>query len=70
MKRAPDQVWCASCKTVVGTIYEVEERQGFYRNECKPNPMPKYCEVCETVLTRLANTGGEYDRSIRSSAVC
>jgi len=55
MKKQPDQVICEKCVTIVGTVYEIEDpaRPGFYRNECKPSPLPPKCLSCHGPLTRI-----------------
>lgn len=47
------KVGCIPCELIVGTVREVEERPGFFRNECSPDPMPTNCLSCGKVLTRL-----------------
>lgn len=51
----PDEIRCTECKVLVGTLTEVpiEDRPGFFRNVCEPNPMPTKCPTCHNILMRV-----------------
>lgn len=54
--RSSFEVGCPVCKVVVGIVQEIEDidkRAGYFRNECKPSPMPVKCVHCAGTLTRF-----------------
>lgn len=42
------RIICAICMAEAGKLTEVEDttRLGFFRNECKPDPLPPVCPNC------------------------
>jgi hypothetical protein len=46
-------IGCLKCKTHVGVVQEIEIRPGIFQNVCSQTPMPKKCDLCDEILTRL-----------------
>ena len=54
MRRKEAIIICPHCDEKRGEVFAVatEDRPGFWRNEPTPNPMPKTCSHCATILER------------------
>jgi len=45
------EIHCPECHASYGQVFRVQYDNG-WRNEPEPNPIPKYCSVCECPTVR------------------
>jgi len=51
-KHLEAEAWCPRCKSFVGKIFLVEEREGCFVTQTEPKKFPTRCNVCEGVIER------------------
>ena len=46
-------VGCLHCDTVIGRVFAKERAPGMWINRSVPDPLPKQCSICNSVIERL-----------------
>lgn len=51
MKELEAEIWCPRCKLSYGKVFRIEVSNGWIHEQV-PNPIPKYCSICEQPTER------------------